>query len=138
MCSPKIFSQSYSSQVTFSNKDEVGTMTVKSQGFGRKENAAITDAQKNAFNTLLFRGIPGTEFSVPLIDNENEARSNNMEYFTKFFEEGYYHNFIMSSTLSEAPVKVKGGKLYSVEIKINYNSLKTELEQNNIVRKFGF
>jgi hypothetical protein len=137
-CSPKIFSQPYSSQVVFLNKDEIGTITVNSKGFGRKENDAIIDAQCNAFNIILFKGIPGTDLNLPLVENENEAKSKNSEYFTKFFKGGGYHNFLKSSTLSEEPVKVKGGKLYSIDLKINYNSLRTDLEQNDIVRKFGF
>ena len=44
----------------------------------------------------------------------------------------------MSSNLSENPTKAKEGVYSSVDLKINYNSLRKDLEQNNIIRKFGF
>ena len=44
----------------------------------------------------------------------------------------------MSSTLSENSIKSKDGVYSSIDLKINYNSLRKDLEQNNIIRKFGF
>lgn len=137
-CSPKIYQHSYSAQVVFLNKDEEGTINLNSMGFGKDENAAIIDAQINAFNTILFKGIPSTDLSVPLIENENDAKSKHNEYFTKLFGQGFYQTFLMTSTLHEAPAKVKGGKLCSVDLKINFKALRIDLEQNNIIRKFGF
>jgi hypothetical protein len=138
-CSPKIHQQQpYSAQVSFINKEENGAVTVNSKGYGKNENAAITDAQENAFNIVLFKGIPGSELSVPLVVNENEAKSKNKEYFNKFFGNGGYQNFLMSSILTEAPSKDKSGVFCSVDLKINIKSLRIDLEQNNIIRKFGF
>jgi hypothetical protein len=138
-CSHKLHQQQpYSAQVTFLNKDEVGTITVNSKGFGKNENAAIVTAQTNAFNVILFKGIPGTDLNVPLIENETDAKAKNIEYFNKFFDQGYYQSFLMSSTLSENSIKSKDGVYSSIDLKINYNSLRKDLEQNNIIRKFGF
>jgi len=137
-CSPKIYQQPYSGQVVFLNRDEQGTITVNSKGFGKKENDAIVDAQVNAFNIVLFKGIPGTELNVPLIENESTAKAKYGEYFSKLFGQGFYQNFVMSSTLHEPTVKVKGGKLSSVDLKINFKALRLDLEQNNVIRKFGF
>ena len=128
----------YSAQVTFLNKDEAGTITVNSKGFGKDQNSAILNAQSNAFNVILFKGIPGTDLNVPLIENENDAKTKYTEYFNKFFEQGNYQSFLMSSTLTEDPVKSKGSVSCSVDLKINYNSLRKDLEQNNVIRKFGF
>ena len=77
-CSHKIQPQQqpYSAQVTFLNKDETGTITVNSKGFGKDENASIMNAQTNAFNVILFKGIPSTDLNVPLIDNENDAKGH--------------------------------------------------------------
>jgi hypothetical protein len=139
-CSHKVQQQQqpYSAQVTFLNKDETGTITVNSKGFGKDQNSAILNAQSNAFNIIFFKGIPGTDLNVPLIENENDAKTKYPEYFNKFFDQGNYQSFLMSSTLSEDPAKSKGGVYCSVDLKINYNSLRKDLEQNNIIRKFGF
>ena len=42
---------------------------------------AVMDAEKNAFKVLLFRGVPGTELNIPLIENESEVTSRYKKYF---------------------------------------------------------
>lgn len=135
-CSPQV--KPYSAEVNFINKEAAGTITVKSTGYGNNREKAMIDAQKNAFRVILFKGLPGTQLNVPMVDNENDARSNNASYFEKLFDQEFYKTFIMSSTPSSNLVKVKGGKKIEVNLKINYNSLRIDLEQNKIIRKFGF
>jgi len=135
-CSPKL--QPYSGEVNFLYKEAQGTIAVKSTGYGKNQTDAVMDAQKNAFKVLLFKGIPGTELNVPLIENENDAKSKHADYFKKFFDEGNYKTFMMSSTESSNLIKMKGTKKIAVDVKINYNSLRKDLEQNQLIRKFGF
>ena len=142
-CKPKVQSgpyqvKDYSAEVKYLSKDESGTITVESGGIGKNENEAIAEAQKRAFNILLFKGLPGTELNVPLIDNEYEATSKHRDYFQNFFEHNYYSTFMMeSSVVSSSKIK-GGGAMALIDLKINYNSLRKDLEQNNIIRKFGF
>jgi hypothetical protein len=135
-CSPKL--QPYSAEVNFLSKEAQGTIAVKSTGYGKNQTEAVEDAQKNAFKVLLFKGLPGTELNIPLIENENDAKSKNSEYFNKFFEQGNYKTFMMSSTESSNLIKMKGTKKITVDVKINYNSLRKDLEQNQLIRKFGY
>lgn len=135
-CSPKLIP--YSAEVNFLYKEAQGTIAVKSTGYGNNQTDAVSDAQKNAFKVILFKGLPGTELNVPLIENEVEAKSKKAEYFKKFFDKGNYKTFMMSSTESSNLIKVKGGKKIYVDVKINYNSLRKDLEQNQVIRKFGF
>jgi hypothetical protein len=135
-CSPKI--QPYSGEVNFLYKEAQGTIAVQSTGYGKNQTDAVADAQKNAFKILLFKGLPGTELNVPLIENENDAKSKHSEYFKKFFEQGNYKTFMMSSTESSNLIKMKGSKKITVDVKINYNSLRKDLEQNQVIRKFGY
>lgn len=135
-CSPKL--QSYSAEVNFLYKEAQGTIAVKSTGYGKNQTDAVLDAQKNAFNVLLFKGLPGTELNVPLIENENEAKSKHAAYFKKFFDEMNFKTFMMSSTESSNLIKMKGTKKIIVDVKINYNSLRKDLEQNQLIRKFGY
>jgi hypothetical protein len=140
-CSPKLQPYSdevYSGEVNFLYKEAQGTIAVKSTGYGKNQSNAITDAQKNAFKVLLFMGLPGTELNVPLIENENDAVSKHATYFKKFFDEGKYKTFMMSSTESSKLIEMKSTKKITVDIKINYNSLRKDLEQNQLIRKFGF
>jgi hypothetical protein len=135
-CSPKVVP--YSGEVNFIYKEAQGTIGLKSIGYGKNLQEAIIDAQKNSFNILFFKGIPGTELNIPLIDNENDAKSKHSDYFKKFFDQGNYKSFIMSSTESSNLMKIKGGKKITIDLKINYNSLRKDLEQNQITRKFGY
>lgn len=137
-CSPII--RTDSGEVNFLYKEAQGTIAVKSTGYGSSRTEAVSDAQINAFKVLLFKGVPGTELNIPLIENENDAKSIHSDYFKKFFEQGNYKKFMMSSTESSnlININIKGTKEISVDVKINYNSLRKDLEQNQVIRKFGF
>ena len=135
-CSPKL--QPYSGEVNFLYKEAQGTIAVKSTGYGKNQSEAVADAQKNAFKILLFKGLPGTELNVPLIENENDAKSKHGDYLKKLFDQGNYKTFMMSSTESSNLIKMKGTKKITVDLKINYNSLRKDLELNQIIRKFGY
>jgi hypothetical protein len=136
-CSPKV-QPSYSAEVNFLNKEATGSITVKSIGYGKNHEAAVIDAQKNAFNVILFKGIPGTDLNIPLVSNESDARARHSTYFNKLLDQGNYKTFMMASNESSNLIKVKGSKKLAVDIKINYNSLRQDLEQNQVTRKFGF
>ena len=86
----------------------------------------------------MFRGIPGTEQNIPLVENEQESKSKHVKYFENFFEKGYYKTFMMSSIISSKLSKSNSGKTITLNVKININSLRKDLEQNQIIRKFGF
>lgn len=135
-CSPKL--QPYPAEVNFLYKEANGTIVVKSIGYGKNQTDAVTDAEKNAFNIILFKGLPGTELNVPLIENESEAKSKHASYFRNLFDDAYYKSFMMSSTESSNLIKIKGNKKISIDVKINFNSLRKDLEQNQVIRKFGY
>ena len=136
-CSPQITSFE-TSEVNFISKETNGTITLKSLGYGNNLETAVRNAQIKCLDVVLFKGIPGTELNVPLIENETTAKQNNSNYFKKFYDQNYYKTFIMSSTESSNLIDLKTGKKIFVDVKINFNSLRKDLEQNNIIRKFGF
>ena len=121
-----------------SSKD--GTITIKSIGVGSNEANAIMDAEKNAFNVILFRGLPASEQLNAIVGtNEAEEIEMHKEYFDSFYKEKRYQTFVMSSIPTSSLIKLKGGgKSISVDVKVNITALRKDLEQNNIIRKFGF
>jgi hypothetical protein len=129
---------SYSPEFSFLNKEADGLVVIRSSGFGAKEAIAVKEAQKNVFYHILFKGIPGTELNVPMIENESEAKAKHNEYFNKLLDQGRYKDFMLSSVISSTLIKVNGGQQISVDVKINCNSLRKDLEQNQVIRKFGF
>jgi len=136
-CSKKQYPP-FSPDFQYLSKEANGLYSMKSNGFGVNIDSAVIDAQRNAFYHVLFKGIPGTELNVPLIDNEANSKSKHKEYFDKFFEQGGYRAFMLSSSISSDLLKVNGGFQISVDVKINCNSLRKDLEQNQVIRKLGF
>ena len=130
---------SYSAEVTALERGAApGTIAVRSAGYGNNQTEAVRNAGFNAFSILLFKGLPGTALNLPLVDNEREARVKNESYFKKLFDEGLYKNFVVSSTESSLLLKEQGTKKLTVDMVINYTSLRRDLEQNNVIRKLGY
>jgi len=89
---------------------------------------------------LLFRGLPESEQKSALIGtNEAEEIEKNKQYFEKFYTQKRYKTFIMSSVPVSTLTKQDGGaKSMASDIKVNLVALRNDLEQNNVIRKFGF
>ena len=135
-CSQKF--QPQSSEVSLLYKDANGVIAVKSVGYGKDRLAAVTDAQINAFKVVLFRGVPGTNVGIPLVENEQEATSRNPYYVSRFFDQQIFRNFMVAYEESSSLTRAYGTNRISVDVKINFIALRRDLEQNNIIRKFGY
>ena len=117
---------------------EDGTIVIRSSGQGENKPSAVENAEKKAFNTLLFYGYPSSVQTRPMVENESAAKNANSGFFNEFFDNKGYSNFIVSS-LDEGSDKRVGKYIYLKRvIKINLRSLRTYLENKGIVRKFGY
>ncbi len=125
-------------EVTILYKAKYGEVAVKSIGYGRGKNAAFDDAQKKAFFVLLYRGIPNSEYIYPLIENEVEFAKNNPNFMKDFFDSKLYKSFIISNTESSSLTSTTKGQRLYLDIVINYLALRRYLEQNSLIRKFGY
>lgn len=113
-----------------------GTITMRAIGIGANKDAAISDAEKNAFEVLFFRGLPESEQKIALIGtNETEEKQKHQTYFDKFYKDQRYKTFLMSSIPT---TELSNNKSIAVDVKINVTALRRDLEQNNIIRKFGY
>lgn len=135
-CSKKILP---TSEVNFLSGND-GTITMRAVGNGANQQEASSEAEKNAINVLLFRGLPESEQKIALIGtNESEEIEKHKQYFEKFYAQKRYKTFIMSSIPVSDFAKQNGGiKSLTLDIKVNLVALRKDLEQNNIIRKFGF
>jgi hypothetical protein len=112
-------------------------ITVQSAGTGKDEAAALASAEKNAFNTLLFRGFPQSSQKTPLAgSNEKEVMAQHSAYFKEFYDGGRYLSFITSSQVTEGYDKQR--QSLTVEVKINLRALRTDLEGQGVLRKLGY
>lgn len=116
-----------------------GTITMRVIGIGSNQEDAIVDAEENAFNVIFFRGLPESEQKNALIGtNETEEKEKNKDYFNKFYKGERYKTFIMSSIPTSLNKHKGGKKSIAIDVKINLIALRKDLEQNNIIRQFGF
>lgn len=70
---------------------------------------------------------------------KRKKKEKNKDYFNKFYKDKRYKTFVMSSIPTSDLTKHKGGKKsIAIDVKINLVALRKDLEQNNIIRKFGF
>lgn len=135
-CSKKTLA---SAEVNYVSGNE-GTIVMRSIGVGANQQEAIADAEKRAINVILFRGLPESFQKIALIGtNESEEKGKQKDYFDKFYNQFRYRTFIMSSIpVSDLQRQNGGAKSLAVDIKVNLVALRKDLEQNNIIRKFGF
>lgn len=83
-----------------------------------------------AIYQLLFRGIPNSNQTSPVIStSEEEVWRNNPAYFEEFFNKNRYKTFIISSFKNDK---------YSSRVSVNLKALEADLEHHSIIRKFGY
>ncbi len=155
------FTQCKTSQVAYFPNAELvyinsegDQLTLRMLGYGVNEQAAIFNAQINAFDNLFFRGIPNSPYNTPLIGtDEGMLKNKNASYFQNFYGGKRLLNFINGYSLIAADKttvlarKIKNktivqGNVESiaafVEITINIKSIRKDLENCDVIRPFGY
>lgn len=141
------------SEVTYQSYNG-DVLTLRVLGYGGNENSAIEDAQMRAMETLFFRGIPNSSLSNPLIGfNENELKKSHTNYFKDFFGYKRFLTFISETMLiggqkqkviatkidkKSAKQDMVDALVVAVDVLVNVKSLRKDLEDQNVIRKFGF
>ncbi len=121
-------------EVSFKKTND-GVITVSSKGYGKKEADATKHAHEQAFNILFFKGLPNSNFDQPMISaDESRIKAKHAGYFESFYASRYKEFVVQSSPTSE--FNKKAGVIHC-NIKINYNSLRRDLESKGVLRKFG-
>ena len=133
-----LIGQQTNAQISFLSEQN-GTITVRTEGTNKKVDNAISDAEKYVFYTIFYQGIPGSSLKSGLIDiPEAEAEQKYKDYFDLFYKERYIR-FITIATQNGNIVKEKHKKKnVTIDLTININALKKDLEDNQVIRKFGF
>jgi hypothetical protein len=125
-------------QVKYFDAPETGSVTVTSFGFGKNRSISSADACAAAINTLLFVGVPGSQYELPMVTDE--AKRNN-PVVKNLFNGGYSQFITQSDFLSEETLskKIDGvkGKSAQYKLTINCDALRRYLEKNGVIRKFG-
>lgn len=128
-------------RVNFLSDGQGGTLSLRVIAYGKKAKEATINAEQSAIKAILFRGIPGSnQVEKPLIGvDEEKILKENKKYFKGFFEEQRYSSFILSNIpISKFTKDVTKKKCITVDLKVNLQALRSDLEQHKIIRKFGF
>ena len=114
-------------------------VVLRSIGYGKNVKKAMKDAEVNAIKTILFVGAERTPFNSPLITEDRlSVEQRNKEFFENFYAETYM-NFIESAeTTSEFGKDSAKRKCLTQDIRVRVLQLRVYLENNGIIRKFGF
>ncbi|WP_299017105.1 hypothetical protein [uncultured Polaribacter sp.] len=129
-------------------------LSVRVLGYGVDESTAIQDAQIRAIETLFFRGIPNSNIAKPLIGyNENELKRKHSYYFRDFFTNKKFLSFIsetifiggqnqkvIATKINKKELKqgLVNAQVVAIDLLINVKPLRKNLEQQSVIKKFGF
>lgn len=126
-------------EVNYLGSPENGTIEVNAAGYGRTKKEAISNSERNAFYNLLFKGIPGSQYALPMVTDAENVKKQHPKYFTQLLDEGGYKRFMMRSDLQTGFAPIQRGSENAVNrIKIDVTGLRRDLESNQIIRKFGY
>ncbi len=129
----------YNGMVVYNGAPNTGTISITTTGLGRTKELSIKNGIRNGFYALLFRGIPGSQYELPMIPDENENKKNAV---VKSLLDGGYNSFLINAKTTANDSKKKRadgmkGTMTENTIIINCDALRRYLEQNGVIRKFG-
>lgn len=132
-------SAAWQGPVRFESEATAGIITVEATGRGNNLAVCSADASAAALYLILFRGLPGSQYNLPMISNENDWKESSLIQQLLKYE---YHSFILSSDLSgKKKLKKKKDGIKGIEAKyriaINCDALRRYLEENDVIKKMG-
>lgn len=126
-------------EVNYAGNSEPGTLLLNTAGYGRTKKEAIINAEKNAIYNVLFKGIPGTQYALPLVADGESVLKKQKKYFDLLLDGEGYKRFMMLSDQQTGFVPMtSGSENIQNRVKIDVTSLRRDLETNQIIRKFGY
>lgn len=112
------------------------TITLHASTQAASINQAILYSERLAMENILFRGIPKSSQEHPIIADEYKTTTANKAYFEWLLSEQAYRRFYIESTLYRQQ-QTKGNAFITQQITIDLEALRKDLEQQNVIRKFG-
>ena len=135
-CSPKVYT--CGNEVNLTLKPSADLFTIGTSGCGKTSIDAKNSAEKAAVETALFIGFASHGNVQPIVENGTEAKQKHAGYFNELLSSGGYKRFITDNvTVSEIISKEKVVEV-KLQLTLNYSALRRDLEQNAVIRKFGF
>ncbi len=122
-----------SSQEIVYEGESNGVLMLSVSEYNVKKTDAITQAIKDAYFQILFRGIPGSkENKQALLRTDENVVNVQRKYYDNMIDGGRLYSFINYSSLSYYKKKEA-----IVKLSVNIKALIKDLEQNNLYRRLG-
>ena len=123
--------------VVHSELESASVVKLQIKTFSKNKKNVDADAQRAAIRTILFDGIPETQYRKPMLnDGEKTLTEQHPTYFNKLFNDRFTDFIIEYSMLSKFKKADKDrSTLYEVRVKIL--QLRKDLEKNNIKKQIG-
>ncbi len=127
-------------KVAFLSEDSM-TISVRVTSYAKNKTVAMSNAEKVAVETMLFRGIPGSSIAKNAMigTNEGEAMKTHKKYLNDLFSNDRYRSFIISNAaVSKFKRDETKKKRIVAEVRINAIALRKDMEEQGVIRRFGF
>lgn len=122
-----------SSQEIVYEGESNGVLMLSVSEYNVKKTDAITQAIKDAYFQILFRGIPGSkENKQALLRTDENVVNVQRKYYDNMIDGGRLYSFINYSSLCYYKKKEA-----IVKLSVNIKALIKDLEQNNLYRRLG-
>ncbi len=128
------------SEVAYVANPETGVVRLSAIGIGADRQQAEQETYITAFNTILFKGLPGFDaLRLPMIEDESKAKREHASFFTRFYRDGGYLQFVTEhGPLFRADKTNRSTFQARRQLAVNYDALRRHLEREGVIRKFGF
>ena len=125
-------------EVQFVRTGLQGTELFKVYSYGKNDDQAINNAKSDAVKAILFKGIPGSGYTSPMITDFSLLESKK-DFFNTFFETDQFQQYVSVSGDGTVEEKYKVGKRVKVAVivSVQKDNLRKFLESAGIIRKFG-
>ncbi len=132
----------YNYEVQFIQTGVQGTEVFKVFAYGRNEKECVMNAKADAIKAILFKGVPGSGFIRPMVDDVN-GEEKHKDYFKDFLEpNGKYLNFVAISNDGsiDPDDRLKVGKKIKlgVLLVVQKDNLRKQLENDGIIKKLNY
>jgi hypothetical protein len=116
---------------------------LQASGSAPRSEAAQKAAERHAFETLLFRGVPGSPQEIPMIAERQREAALRTAFIRELLDHQGYRRYLTSAQPRTEPrpfTDRQHRRQYqsSVTLGIQYTALRRELEAQSIIPRFGF
>ncbi len=125
--------------VRYDGEEPPGTLTVVAAGTGSNGREAVEAACVNAVQALLYDGIPGSQYHLPLINRALHPQGQDDPYLASLRTISGCRPFLTHSERRLGPLRRSdaAGKYAEVRLTIHVAALRRELEHRQLIRMFG-